>query len=215
MPALWPLPPFFFFFRLTAPALLSPYISPFPPFSPFPPPPPASSSSRSNQGVRPLRDWLHARHLTLGLYTSDAERSCKPTAGSLYHESQDAATLAVEYGVDFIKVDDCGEVNLNSFAKYSALRDAFNRTGRAVSLSCEPHVTSAIGWLPEVCNQWRTTSDNCNLAVDYTMLPGVLAQNNWMQVRHFPAQFPPFLTVLSWICVEIHMCGALPSPVCA
>ena len=57
------------------------------------------------QGMRPLRDWLHARNLTLGLYTSDAERSCKKTAGSLYHESADAATLALEFGIDFIKVD--------------------------------------------------------------------------------------------------------------
>jgi hypothetical protein len=56
-------------------------------------------------GVRPLRDWLHARNMTLGLYTSDAERSCKPTAGSLYHETADAATLALDFGIDFIKVD--------------------------------------------------------------------------------------------------------------
>lgn len=74
----------------------------------------------------------------------------------------------------------CGEVNLNSFAKYSALRDAFNRTGAAVAFSCEPHVTSAIGWLPFVCNQWRTTSDNCKLASDYSGLPTVLAANNIM-----------------------------------
>ena len=136
--------------------------------------------------MRPLRDWLHARNLSLGLYTSDAERSCKATAGSLYHEAQDAATLALDYGIDFIKVDNCGEVNLNSFAKYSALRDAFNRTGAAVAFSCEPHVTSAIGWLPEVCNQWRTTSDNCGLAVDYTGLPRVLAANNIMAANAGP-----------------------------
>ena len=34
-------------------------------------------------------------------------------------------------------------------------------------------------------------------------------------VRHFPAQFPPFLTGLSWICVGIHSRRALPCPVCA
>ena len=33
---------------------------------------------------------------------------------------------------------------------------------------------------------------------------------NWRlsYVRHFPAQFPPFLTVLSWICTGIHVRGA-------
>jgi hypothetical protein len=80
----------------------------------------------------------------------------------------------------------CGEVNLNSFAKYSALRDAFNRTGVSVAFSCEPHVTSAISWLPLVCNQWRTTSDNCKLAVDYSGLPRVLAENNVMAANAGP-----------------------------
>jgi hypothetical protein len=89
----------------------------------------------------------------------------------LFH-STDPRILACMYS--------CGEVNLNSFAKYSALRDAFNRTGAAVAFSCEPHVTSAIGWLPFVCNQWRTTSDNCKLASDYSGLPTVLAANNIM-----------------------------------
>ena len=59
-----------------------------------------------------------------------------------------------------------------------------------MSFSCEPHVTSAIGWLPEVCNQWRTTSDNCKLAVNYQGLPQVLAVNNNMRV---PKQSPPQL----------------------
>ena len=144
------------------------------------------SPEKFPNGIQPLRDWLHARNLTLGLYTSDAERSCKVTAGSLYHESQDAATLALGMGIDFIKVDNCGEVNLNSFAKYSALRDAFNRTGAPVAFSCEPHVTSAIGWLPEVCNQWRTSSDNCDLAYTYNALPAVLAANNFQQANAGP-----------------------------
>ena len=34
-------------------------------------------------------------------------------------------------------------------------------------------------------------------------------------VRHFPSQFFTVLTVLSWICVGMHGCGALPSPVLA
>ena len=35
------------------------------------------------------------------------------------------------------------------------------------------------------------------------------------KVRLVPARFPPFWTVLNWICVGTHGCGALPSPVLA
>eukprot|EP01047_Picozoa_sp_COSAG01_P014931 COSAG01_NODE_737_length_13945_cov_10.858082_7_plen_492_part_00 len=50
-------------------------------------------------------------------------------------------------------------------------------------------MTSAIGWLPAVCNQWRTTSDNCNLAVDYSSLPRVLAENNFMAANARPGSW--------------------------
>jgi alpha-galactosidase len=80
-------------------------------------------------GVRALRDWLHDRNLTLGLYTSDAERSCKPTAGSLYHESQDAKTLALEFGADFIKVDKCAA---------SVVAAAAAAAAAAASMFCYP-----------------------------------------------------------------------------
>ena len=39
--------------------------------------------------------------------------------------------------------------------------------------------------------------------------------NLWRAVRHFPGRFFTILTVPSWVCAGIHMCGALPSPVCA
>ena len=76
----------------------------------------------------------------------------------------------MDFAIDFLKLDDCGQVNLNSFAKYSAMRDAFNQTGVPVALSCELHVTSAIGWLPHVCK----------MAVGFAMIPEVLAANNVM-----------------------------------
>lgn len=83
-------------------------------------------------GIKPVADKLHSEQMKLGLYTSDAERSCKKTAGTLYHEALDATTLS-NMGIDFIKVDNCGEVNLNSYAKYSAMRDAFNASRGAAA----------------------------------------------------------------------------------
>ena len=137
------------------------------------------------RGISPVAAELHRMGMSLGVYTSDAERSCKYTAGSLYHEQQDTATLA-GWDIDFLKVDNCGEVNLNSFAKYTVLRDALNKTGRRVVYSCEPHVQSAIGWLPAVCNQWRTTSDNCRIAFSFAKLVGVLYKNNFMAANAGP-----------------------------
>jgi hypothetical protein len=136
------------------------------------------------EGMGPVADRLHSQKMKLGLYTSDAQRSCKKTAGSLYHEVQDARTLA-QMKIDFIKVDNCGEVNLNSYAKYSAMRDAFNAsrqaaTDPAITYSCEPHVTSMIGWLPTVCNMWRTTSDNCKTAFSFDLVVSVINGNNLM-----------------------------------
>jgi hypothetical protein len=141
-------------------------------------------------GMVPVAEKLHLQNLKLGLYTSDAERSCKRTAGSLYHEVQDAHTLS-EMKIDFIKVDNCGEVNLNSYAKYSALRDAFNASRQAANdlpivYSCEPHVTSMIGWLPTVCNMWRTTSDNCKTAFNFSKVVSVVYQNNIMAANAMP-----------------------------
>ena len=45
-----------------------------------------------------------------------------------------------------LKYDDCGEVDIQSYAKFSAMRDALNATGRSIVFSFEPHTTSIIEW---------------------------------------------------------------------
>jgi len=139
---------------------------------------PPRDSAKLPQGMKPLRDWMHARNLTLGLYTSDAERSCKKTAGSLFHESIDATTLAVEWG---IKVDDCGEVNLNSFAKFSALRDA--STGQACrwrSAASHASPPQSVGCLTSVINDARpATTANWRQATTLGGLPRSGSPASW------------------------------------
>ena len=45
-----------------------------------------------------------------------ASTTCAGSAGGLYHEREDAETLA-GWGVDYYKYDNCGMINIQSYAK--------------------------------------------------------------------------------------------------
>ena len=66
--------------------------------------------------------------------------------------------ICFEY-LDYLKYDDCGETNIQSYAKFSAMRDGLNATGRPIVYSYEPHVTVPIEWPQYVGNAWRTGGD--------------------------------------------------------
>jgi hypothetical protein len=55
--------------------------------------------------------------------------------------------------------DNCGEVNIQSYAKFSAMSDALNATGKHIFFSYEPHLTAPISWTQFVGNAWRTGHD--------------------------------------------------------
>jgi hypothetical protein len=57
-------------------------------------------------GIKSLASFLHAKGLKLGLYTDRGYKTCQGYPGSLDHEEQDAKTFA-DWGVDFLKNDDC------------------------------------------------------------------------------------------------------------
>ena len=83
-------------------------------------------------------DYIHQRGLKFGLCThpphifdadaptlplppaptdgAAASTTCAGSAGSLYHEREDAETLA-GWGVDYFKYDNCGMINIQSYAK--------------------------------------------------------------------------------------------------
>ena len=76
--------------------------------------------------------------------------------------------------------DDCGEVNLQSFAKFMAMRDALNATGRRIFYSYEPHVTVPISWPPSVGNAWRSGHD---IGSSYeSMFSDLTINNAWASV---------------------------------
>jgi|GEM_PF-73881 len=56
--------------------------------------------------MKALADYIHAKGLKAGLYTSPGETTCAGFGGSLGHEAQDAKQFA-DWGFDFLKYDWC------------------------------------------------------------------------------------------------------------
>lgn len=78
---------------------------------------PAPNFPGGDQGMRDLIEFIDSKGLQFGIYGAAGETTCASRAGSLYHEDIDARTYA-SWGVKYLKYDDCGEVNLNSYAKF-------------------------------------------------------------------------------------------------
>jgi alpha-galactosidase len=110
---------------------------------------------------------LHARGLTLGIYSSPGPKTCEGFAGSWQHEQQDAATYA-RWGVDFLKYDWCSYEEIAPRAAladlkkpYSVMRDALARVDRDIVYSlCQYGFGDVWQWGADVGgNLWRTSGD--------------------------------------------------------
>lgn len=126
--------------------------------------------------MKALADYVHARGLKLGIYSSPGEKTCAGYAGSLGHEKQDAKTYAA-WGVDYLKYDLCsfGELMKQRAPNdpeqqmrmmhdaYAAMRTALNEAGRPIVYSlCQYGMDAVWEWGadPKVgANLWRTTGD--------------------------------------------------------
>jgi alpha-galactosidase len=67
----------------------------------------AGDAAKFPRGIAWLAGQIHALDLRFGIYTAIGARTCQSLPGSWGHYDQDAATFA-SWGVDFVKVDDCG-----------------------------------------------------------------------------------------------------------
>lgn len=123
---------------------------------------------RFPSGMKALADYLHARGLKLGLYTSVGTRTCEGRPGSLGHELQDAELFAA-WGADFVKDDFCGGPLWTRFtfwpwwsyrARYQAMADGLRRSGRPIILSlCTWGFGRPWEWDPAIGHLWRTYWD--------------------------------------------------------
>ena len=90
-------------------------------------------------GMRYVSDYVHSRGLKFGMYSCNGVRTCADYPGSYDHEFLDAKTFA-EYGVDYLKYDNC-------YRPGSAdQRTLYRRMGMALRASGRDIVFSACNW---------------------------------------------------------------------
>ncbi|HEX8631198.1 MAG TPA: ricin-type beta-trefoil lectin domain protein [Catenuloplanes sp.] len=111
-------------------------------------------------GIRALADYVHARGLLLGIYSSAGTTTCAGYPASLGFEQRDA-NLWASWGIDYLKYDNCGDhQGRTAQQRYTAMRDALAATRRPILYSlCNWGQESVWTWGPQVGNSWRTTGD--------------------------------------------------------
>ncbi|KAL4483250.1 hypothetical protein ABPG74_019276 [Tetrahymena malaccensis] len=110
-------------------------------------------------GIKALADYIHSKGLKFGLYSDAGDFTCEHRPGSLGYEVKDAQRYA-EWGVDYLKYDNCYNNDILPQVRYPPMRDALNSTGRPIYFSmCEWGQYDPATWAPEVGNSWRTTGD--------------------------------------------------------
>ncbi|MDQ2832305.1 MAG: glycoside hydrolase family 27 protein [Acidobacteriota bacterium] len=114
--------------------------------------------------MKALGDYVHARGLKLGIYSSPGHRTCAEYPGSFGHEEQDARTFAA-WGIDYLKYDWCGARMIYKDKDlqpvYQKMGDALLKSGRPIMYSlCEYGNEKVETWGAKVGgNLWRTTGD--------------------------------------------------------
>jgi alpha-galactosidase len=114
--------------------------------------------------MKALADYVHGKHLKIGIYSSPGPNTCAGYEGSFGHEEQDARTYAA-WGIDYLKYDWCGARNIYTDqemrALYQIMGEALLKTGRPILFSlCQYGRAEVWKWGPDVGgNSWRTTGD--------------------------------------------------------
>ncbi|MDQ0814844.1 alpha-galactosidase [Streptomyces sp. B3I7] len=117
--------------------------------------------ARFPHGVKAVADYVHAKGLRLGIYTSAGTKTCNEAGfpGALGHEYSDAQQFA-DWGVDYLKYDNCNNQGVDAKQRYTTMRDALRATGRPIVYSiCEWGENKPWEWAADVGQLWRTTGD--------------------------------------------------------
>jgi len=116
--------------------------------------------------IKGMVDYIHAKGLKAGIYTSPGPLTCGGYEGAWQHEAQDAGTFA-DWGFDFLKYDLCSyRTKMTSFTPddyrkpYQQMSDALRKQKRDIVLNlCEYGEGDVWKWGAEVGQCWRTTGD--------------------------------------------------------
>ena len=115
---------------------------------------------RFPHGIKALADYVHTQGLKLGIYSSAGTLTCQGLPASLDHEVADAKKFA-EWGVDYLKYDNCNSQKRPAIERYTAMGNALKATGRPMIFSlCEWGENKSWEWGRSVGGMlWRTTGD--------------------------------------------------------
>ncbi|NUT93735.1 MAG: glycoside hydrolase family 27 protein [Saccharothrix sp.] len=112
-------------------------------------------------GLKPVADYVHARGLKFGVYADAGTKTCAGYPGSLGHEQVDAKSFA-EWGVDFLKYDNCNNDDTPAADRYATMGRALRESGRPIVFGiCEwGHERPWEGWGRLAGGHlWRTSRD--------------------------------------------------------
>jgi len=115
---------------------------------------------RFPHGIKAIADYVHGKGLKLGIYSSAGTATCQGLPASLDHEVADAKKFA-EWGVDYLKYDNCNNQKRPAIERYTAMSKALKATGRPIVFSlCEWGENKPWEWGRQVGGMlWRTTGD--------------------------------------------------------
>ena len=118
--------------------------------------------------MKGLADYVHARGLKIGLYSSPGPWTCGGCVGSYQHEEQDARQYG-DWGFDYLKYDLCSysDVTHNDHSlptlkkPYEVMQAALAKVPRDILYSfCQYGMGEVWRWGPSLgANSWRTTGD--------------------------------------------------------
>jgi hypothetical protein len=120
----------------------------------------AVDSARFPSGMKALVDYVHAKGLKVGIYSSGGTGTCQGRPATLDHEVQDAQTFA-RWEIDYVKYDNCNARNRPEQIRFKAMIDAVKAAGRNTVFSiCEWGEARPWLWGRQLGGQlWRTTED--------------------------------------------------------
>lgn len=158
--------------------------------------------------IKAMVDYIHARGLKAGIYTSPGPKTCAGFEGAWGHEAQDARTFA-GWGFDFLKYDWCsygskaGGHSLEDLEKpYQVMWGDLQKQNRDIVFNlCQYGMGEVWKWGGSVGNCWRTTGDLGNARGG--QLPGFYSIGfrnaaHWQYARPGAWNDPDYL-LLGWI----------------
>ncbi|MFI1963455.1 NPCBM/NEW2 domain-containing protein [Streptomyces pathocidini] len=132
--------------------------------------------ARFPNGIKAVADYVHSKGLKFGIYTSAGTKTCNEAGfpGGLGHEYSDAQQFA-DWGVDYLKYDNCNNQGVDAKQRYTTMRDALKATGRPIVYSiCEWGQNKPWEWAGELGNLWRTTGD---ISDNWSSMVSILKKN--------------------------------------